>query len=165
MKTETKMEIMDLEAEGTEYQEVHVHKWLLRCRCEKLNALFHSSMKESKLGYLIIHNHAFPIFGAFLEYLYTDQLSSTLTTEEELIALLILADEYLVSGLKRICEIKLMENINMDNVIRLFDVCNLYQTKGLKHRCAVFFTENHQNLQTKYDHSVLVSIAQEVLRG
>jgi len=165
VKTETKMEIMDLETEGTEYQEIHVHKWLLSCRCEKLNALFHSSMKENKLGYLIIHDHPLAIFSAFLEYLYTDQLSSILTKEEEFIALLILADEYLVPRLKRVCEIKLIENITVDNVIRLFDICNLYQTKGLKHRCAVFFTENHQKLQTKYDHSVLIPIAQDVLRG
>jgi len=163
---EDKTETMDLETDITEYQEVHVHKWLLSCRSEKFNALFNSSMEENKSGSMIIENHSSKIVMVMLQYLYTDQVSSTtITTLDDIISLLVLADEYLLPQLKRICEIKLIEKIDEDNIIRLFNVCNLYHTKGLKHRCDLFFTENHQNLQKKYDMSILFPIAQEVLRG
>jgi hypothetical protein len=117
---------------------IYAHKCVLLCRSEKFRAMFKSSMKETSTGEVVIENHEPHIFYALLEYLYTDNLSNELK-DEDLIALLVVADEYVLPRLKQLCEFRLLELISSVLLLQLFNVANLYDLQALKSKCVQFY--------------------------
>lgn len=84
------------------------NKQLIMARCPKFAAMFHSNMLEAQQGTVDItvapqQHQAFSLFISFLTTGYVpdaEQLADT----EIVMELAVLADEYLVESLKRVCE-------------------------------------------------------------
>jgi len=145
VKESKKQDLSGLEEEEQTMDKIYAHKCVLLCRSQKFRGMFKSSMKESSGGYAVIENHEPHIFYALLQYLYTDQLNSELKGED-LIALLVLADEYIVPRLKQLCEIRLLEFISCPLLLQLFNVAKLYDLQALKSKCTQFFFSHRLEL-------------------
>lgn len=120
-------------------REIHVHKALLKIRCEHFRSMFQGNWKESKDTTLEIEQFSYPVYKAFLEYLYTDELN--LGTEEA-VELLDLANAYCEPQLKKRCESLIQMGINIDNVCMLYATALKFDAQELESFC-FRFSLNH----------------------
>jgi len=144
----TKSQIKEsLDIENSEnYQEIYVHRCILRCRSEKLRGMFDSVMKENTIGHVLVPHHSPKIFRIMLEYLYTDQFPTQLTTKEEFWELLVLADEYLLGRLVKFCEFQLLKFIDLDSVFGLYSSSERFKTEDLKFGCKQFISQHYNQI-------------------
>ncbi|GJQ66287.1 hypothetical protein Trydic_g4334 [Trypoxylus dichotomus] len=73
------------------------------------------------------------VVDAFLEYLYTDNISNPKALDyDALCSLIILSDEYFVVRLREICEITLCNLLSFKNAVQLLSMASLYNAEKLK---------------------------------
>ena len=85
-------------------KEIHAHKAVLKIRCEHFRSMFQDHWEEGTVedkGCVDIRHFSYPVYRAFLLYLYTDQVD---LPPEDAIGLLDLANSYCEQQLKRRCE-------------------------------------------------------------
>jgi len=128
--------------------------------------MFLSPMKESESEKVDIK--ASPeAFEALLQYIYTDEFE--LDSEEHLVELLGLADQYILPEVKYECEDRLTELIEVDNACDMFYVGHLYSKKLLKESIAfigknfkaITQTDGYNNL--KHSPDILLTFTTRVV--
>lgn len=102
-------------------EEFNAHKIILEARSPVFRALLNSPMREGSEGVVCIHNVKAPIFQALLHFVYTDSLPDLGQENESMDAafaqhLLEAADRYELVRLRRICERKLCQTVDVDTV-------------------------------------------------
>nr|CAD7459960.1 unnamed protein product [Timema tahoe] len=105
---------------------IHVHKSLLKIRCQHFRSMFQDHWQEDTLSVLEMNQYSYNVYRAFLEYLYTDQVS---LPPESALELLDLANAYCESHLKRRCEQIIKHGITVENAAMLYSTALLYQAK------------------------------------
>jgi hypothetical protein len=125
-----------------EGQKVTAHKCVLAARCEKFRAMLQNSFKEGQQSEIVLECKLAP-FQAMLEYLYTDNIPSDC---DLLFDVLALAEEYLLLQLKSICEVKLLENLDLYNAANLLVHADLYRCEMLKKYTLQFIMTSHELL-------------------
>lgn len=125
-----------------EGQKVTAHKCVLAARCEKFRAMLQNSFKEGQQNEISLDCKLAP-FQAMLEYLYTDNIPADC---DLLFDVLALAEEYLLLQLKSICEVKLLENLDLYNAANLLVHADLYRCEMLKKYCLQFIMTSHELL-------------------
>ncbi|XP_069745781.1 RCC1 and BTB domain-containing protein 2-like isoform X2 [Narcine bancroftii] len=101
---------------------LHAHKAVLKIRCEHLRSMLHDE------DVIEIDQFSYPVYRAFLEYLYTDSVN---LPPEDAIGLLDLAAFYGENSLKTICEQTIKQGISVENAITLLSAAIKYQAKIL----------------------------------
>ena len=92
------------------------HKFVLASRSDVFEAMFsHEDTTEVLTGQAIIKDCTPEVLFSFLEFLYTDQLEDMKCFDS--CDLMLLADKYNVSGLKKVCEQNLAFNVKCNNAI------------------------------------------------
>jgi len=157
----TDVDMIDSDTGSSAYREIPVHKFILKARNERFRALFDSQMQESKSGSVEVPHYQPRTFLLMLEYLYTDEIQGEIQLNEYL-ELLALADEYVIPRLKRICELKLMQDIKGTNALEILSKASLYQAEDLKNLCTKYLRENFIELGRK-DPNFLNEISKEEL--
>jgi len=101
-----------------------------------------------------------------LEYLYTDNIPSDC---DLLFDVLALAEEYLLLHLKSICEVKLLENLDLYNAANLLVHADLYRCEMLKKYCMQFIMTSSELLvnipQFESDLGRSPHLMMEIMRG
>ncbi|XP_054771309.2 RCC1 and BTB domain-containing protein 1-like [Lytechinus pictus] len=135
---------------------IHVHKALLKIRCLHFRSMFQSHWDEDGKDVIEITQFTYPVYHAFLEYLYTDSVS---LPPHDAIGLLDLANSYCETHLKKQCERIIKQGINVDNAALLLEAAIRYEAKDLQafcfkfavnHLTAVVKTEAFNNLDGTY---------------
>lgn len=62
------------------------------------------------------------------------------------IQLLQASDQYLLEGLKRLCEMSIAQSLSVDNVMQTFELSEAYSAPQLGKRCVLFVLEHHDNI-------------------
>ncbi|XP_072180243.1 RCC1 and BTB domain-containing protein 1-like [Diadema setosum] len=139
-----------------EDRSIHVHKALLKIRCQHFRSMFQSHWEENGKDVIEITQFSYPVYRAFLEYLYTDQVS---LSPEDAIGLLDLANSYCESHLKKQCERIIKQGINIENAALLLAASIRYEANDLEafcfkfavnHMTAVVQTEAFKKLDEAY---------------
>ena len=65
-------------------------------------------------------------------YFYTDTIDNAQDFEKYILEIFILADKYFVNSLKEICELMLVNQIDIDNINDLFLISRQYNSKMLE---------------------------------
>uniref|UniRef100_A0A8C2ANT1 Regulator of chromosome condensation (RCC1) and BTB (POZ) domain containing protein 2 n=1 Tax=Cyprinus carpio TaxID=7962 RepID=A0A8C2ANT1_CYPCA len=120
---------------------IHVHKALLKIRCEHFRALLNETDEET----IEIHQFSFLVYRAFLEYLYTDTIN---LPPEDAIGLLDLSTYYRESRLKRLCQETIKRGITEENAITLLSAAVKYEAQDLEEFCFKFCV-NHLTAVTQ----------------
>ncbi|KAG8452336.1 hypothetical protein GDO86_004226 [Hymenochirus boettgeri] len=120
---------------------IYVHKVLLKIRCEHFRSLLHESDEEM----IEINQFSYPVYYAFLEYLYTDNIS---IAPEDAIGLLELATLYRENRLKLLCQQTIKQGICEQNAIVLFSAAVKYDAQDLEEFCFRFCI-NHMTIVTQ----------------
>uniref|UniRef100_A0AAR2LBV3 BTB domain-containing protein n=1 Tax=Pygocentrus nattereri TaxID=42514 RepID=A0AAR2LBV3_PYGNA len=141
---------------------IHVHKALLKIRCEHFRALLNETDEEA----IEIHQFSYLVYRAFLEYLYTDTIN---LPPEDAIGLLDLATYYRETRLKRLCQETIKRGISEENAITLLSAAVKYEARDLEDFCFKFCV-NHLTAVTQtqafadMDHDLLKNFISKASR-
>ena len=130
-------------------QDFHAHKAILSARCEYFKAMFKSGtgMIESEIGNAKI-SHDASTFGNLLEYIYTNNVADLFqNSAENIIALLMAADEYDLTDLKSLCETAATGVINDTNIGKLLLISKTYRATSLQFACEGYLTTHLPSLK------------------
>jgi hypothetical protein len=134
---------------GSVQRRVRAHKAILAARSEYFQVMFQSGMMiESSNGCVNISTE-FKVFQQLLEFIYTNTVEDiSRCTADEVVQLLIAADEYLLADLKRLCEEMLTRHLDHDNIAPLFLVSKTFCASTLAHECRVYLNDHLTHLKT-----------------
>uniref|UniRef100_A0A665UKG8 RCC1 and BTB domain-containing protein 2-like n=1 Tax=Echeneis naucrates TaxID=173247 RepID=A0A665UKG8_ECHNA len=141
---------------------IHVHKALLKIRCEHFRALLNETDEDA----IEIHQFSYLVYRAFLEYLYTDTIN---LPPEDAIGLLDLATFYRETRLKRLCQETIKRGISEENAITLLSAAVKYEARDLEEFCFKFCI-NHLTAVTQtqafadMDHDLLKNFISKASR-
>ncbi|KAJ4791552.1 BTB/POZ and MATH domain-containing 2-like protein [Rhynchospora pubera] len=123
------------------------HKLVLAARSPIFKAELLGSMKEARSGTIVIEDMKAPVFKAMLHFIYWDSLSeielqgggdakqdSVFLTEHLLVA----ADRYGLDRLRLLCEEKLCNCLDRENVINILILAEQHNCSQLKEVCLQF---------------------------
>jgi hypothetical protein len=122
---------------------VFAHKAILSARCDKFKAMFKpGSMRESAEGVVVVENHSVQSVRMMLEYIHADEVRDLEHCEhDEIIDLLSLSEEYLLPGLKSLCEESVKDKFTIENVLQLLSASDKYNASSLKQSCLDFILD------------------------
>ncbi|XP_040057151.2 RCC1 and BTB domain-containing protein 1 [Gasterosteus aculeatus] len=126
---------------------IHVHKALLKIRCEHFRSMFQSHWNEDMKEVIQIDQFSYPVYRSFLEFLYTDHVE---LPPEDAIGLLDLATSYCENRLKRLCQHIIKRGITAENAFSLLSAAVRYDAKDLEEFCFKFCV-NHLTEVTQTD--------------
>uniref|UniRef100_A0A8C6UJ48 Regulator of chromosome condensation (RCC1) and BTB (POZ) domain containing protein 1 n=1 Tax=Neogobius melanostomus TaxID=47308 RepID=A0A8C6UJ48_9GOBI len=105
---------------------IHVHKAVLKIRCEHFRSMFRSQWTEDQQEVIEIGQFSFPVYKSFLQFLYTDTVD---LPPEDAIGLLDLATSYCENRLKRLCQQIIKRGITVDNAFTLLSAAIKYDAE------------------------------------
>uniref|UniRef100_A0A8C3B7U0 RCC1 and BTB domain containing protein 1 n=1 Tax=Cairina moschata TaxID=8855 RepID=A0A8C3B7U0_CAIMO len=114
---------------------IHVHKAVLKIRCEHFRTMFQSYWNEDMKEVIEIDQFSYPVYRAFLEYLYTDCVD---LLPEDAIGLLDLATSYCENRLKKLCQHIIKRGITVENAFSLLSAAVRYDAEDLEEFCFKF---------------------------
>ncbi|XP_067848698.1 RCC1 and BTB domain-containing protein 1-like isoform X2 [Heptranchias perlo] len=126
---------------------IHVHKAVLKIRCEHFRTMFQSYWSEDEKEVIEIDQFSYPVYRAFLEYLYTDSVN---LSPEDAIGLLDLATSYCENKVKKLCQEIIKRGITVENAFLLLSAAVRYDAKDLEKFCFKFCM-NHLTAVTNTD--------------
>nr|KAF6428368.1 RCC1 and BTB domain containing protein 2 [Rousettus aegyptiacus] len=141
---------------------IYAHKVLLKIRCEH----FRSSLEDSEDDIVEMSEFSYPVYRAFLEYLYTDSIS---LSPEEAVGLLDLATFYRENRLKKLCQQTIKQGICEENAIAMLSAAVKYDAQDLEEFCFRFCI-NHLTVVTQtsgfaeMDHDLLKNFISKASR-
>ncbi|XP_072254755.1 RCC1 and BTB domain-containing protein 1 [Pyxicephalus adspersus] len=118
-----------------EGKDIHVHRAVLKIRCEHFRRMFQSHWSESSMEVIEIEQFSYPVYYAFLQYLYTDTVD---LPPEDAIGLLDLATSYCENRLKKLCQHIIKSGITVENAFLLFSAAVRYEAQDLEDFCFKF---------------------------
>ncbi|XP_037292041.2 RCC1 and BTB domain-containing protein 1-like isoform X1 [Rhipicephalus microplus] len=118
---------------------IHVHKAVLKIRCEHFRSMFQAPWDEDEKDTIDVTTFPYAVYKAFLQYLYTDEVD---LPPEDAIGLLDLANSYCEAQLKRHCERIIMHGVLVENVAMLYAAAIKFEAKDLEEFC-FRFAMNH----------------------
>ncbi|XP_059540570.1 RCC1 and BTB domain-containing protein 1 isoform X3 [Myotis daubentonii] len=114
---------------------IHVHKAVLKIRCEHFRSMFQSYWNEDMKEVIEIDQFSYPVYRAFLQFLYTDTVD---LPPEDAIGLLDLATSYCENRLKKLCQHIIKQGITVENAFSLFSAAVRYDAEDLEEFCFKF---------------------------
>ncbi|KAI3366292.1 hypothetical protein L3Q82_009762 [Scortum barcoo] len=114
---------------------IHVHKAVLKIRCEHFRSMFRSQWSEDQQEVIEIGQFSYPVYRSFLQFLYTDTVD---LPPEDAIGLLDLATSYCENRLKRLCQQIIKRGITVENAFTLLSAAIRYDAEDLEVFCFRF---------------------------
>uniref|UniRef100_A0A9J7Y016 Regulator of chromosome condensation (RCC1) and BTB (POZ) domain containing protein 1 n=1 Tax=Cyprinus carpio carpio TaxID=630221 RepID=A0A9J7Y016_CYPCA len=114
---------------------IHVHKAVLKIRCEHFRSMFQSHWNEDMKEVIEIDQFSYPVYRSFLEFLYTDSVD---LPPEDAIGLLDLATSYCENRLKKLCQHIIKRGITVENAFSLLSAAIRYDAEDLEEFCFKF---------------------------
>ncbi|XP_008553467.1 speckle-type POZ protein-like [Microplitis demolitor] len=128
-----------------ENDEFPAHKLVLASHSPVFRRMFNTDMKEAKENCVNFINFETEVIKEVLKFMYTGKVEAEDDTELVL-SVLACANMYQIDKLKIFCECKLIEHINVDNVINLLVKTDNYDVPKLKERAIKFLVNNKANI-------------------
>lgn len=114
---------------------IHVHKAVLKIRCEHFRSMFRSQWAEDRQEVIEIGQFSYPVYRSFLKFLYTDTVD---LPPEDAIGLLDLATSYCENRLKGLCQQIIKRGITVENAFTLLCAAIRYDAEDLEKFCFRF---------------------------
>lgn len=119
------------------------HKAILSARSEYFRAMFQEGGMSESFQNQIKVSHNPTSFKRMLEFIYTNCVQDLeRCSSEDVISLLILANEYVLDDLRILCEKRASKMITVDNISQLFLLSAGHNASVLRDACGTFVEEN-----------------------
>ncbi|CAA3033603.1 ARM REPEAT PROTEIN INTERACTING WITH ABF2-like isoform X1 [Olea europaea subsp. europaea] len=121
----------------------YAHRICLLASSDAFRAMFDGGYREREAKNIEIPNIRWDVFELMMRYIYTGSVDVTLDIAQDLLRA---ADQYLLEGLKRLCEYAIAQDISVENVSLMFDLSEAFNALSLRHSCILFILENFDKL-------------------
>lgn len=127
-------------------EDFKVHRIILEARSPYFNALLNAHMKEGAEGRAVIKTIQPAVFKALLHFVYVDCLPEDLEGPNLDVPmaqhLLVAADQYQLNRLRRICEKRLCESVDVETAATTLTLAEQSHAEELKRVCLEFVSKN-----------------------
>ncbi|KAL0419900.1 UNVERIFIED_CONTAM: arm repeat protein interacting with a [Sesamum radiatum] len=121
----------------------YAHRICLLASSDAFRAMFDGGYREKDAKDIEIPNIRWDIFELMIRYIYTGSVDVNLYVAQDLLRA---ADQYLLEGLKRLCEYAIAQDISVENVSLMFELSEAFNALSLRHACIVFILEKFDKL-------------------
>ncbi|KAI5426685.1 hypothetical protein KIW84_032206, partial [Lathyrus oleraceus] len=123
----------------------HAHRVCL-VSSDIFRIMFDGGYREKEAKDIEIPNIKWNVFELMMRFIYTGTVDVDLDVAPDLLKA---ADQYLLDGLKRICESVISEDISVENVSLMYMMSDTYNATSLKYSCILFILEQFDKLSSK----------------
>ncbi|MCI08178.1 ARM repeat protein interacting WITH ABF2 protein, partial [Trifolium medium] len=78
-----------------------------------------------------------------MRFIYTGSVDVTLEIAQDLLRA---ADQYLLEGLKRLCEYTIAQDVSVESVSSMYELSEAFNAISLRHTCILFILEHFDKL-------------------
>ncbi|KAI8522898.1 hypothetical protein RHMOL_Rhmol13G0032600 [Rhododendron molle] len=121
----------------------YAHRICLLASSDAFRAMFDGGYREKDAKDVEIPNIRWDVFELMMRYIYTGSVDVNLDIAQELLRA---ADQYLLEGLKRLCEYAIAQDISVENVSLMYELSESFNALSLKHACILFILEKFDKL-------------------
>ena len=137
-------------------RDFHAHRQPLQAASDTFRAMFDGGYKEREEGARIpIPDIAHDVFTAMMTCIYTGTVEVTSDIAQELLRV---ADQYLLAGLKRLCEAAIAKELCCDNLLAVFELAESYHAQQLQHDCVLFALRKREEYITMFGQKAFTEI-------
>eukprot|EP00877_Chromochloris_zofingiensis_P000485 jgi/Chrzof1/10437/UNPLg00364.t1 len=126
-----------------EGREFYAHRIALLASSEAFRAMFNGGYREKEASSINIPNIPYDVFSAMMQYIYTGQVEVKIELAR---GLLEASDQYLLEGLKRLCEMAIAQALSVDNLTDVFALSEAYSAPQLGKQCVLFALEHYDDI-------------------
>ncbi|KAK3018340.1 hypothetical protein RJ639_004752, partial [Escallonia herrerae] len=121
----------------------YAHRICLLASSDAFRAMFDGGYREKDAKDIEIPNIRWDVFEVMMRYIYTGSVDVTLDIAQDLLRA---ADQYLLEGLKRLCEYAIAQDISVENVSLMYELSEAFNAVSLTQACVLFILENFDKL-------------------
>ncbi|KAL6500476.1 hypothetical protein OROHE_025842 [Orobanche hederae] len=121
----------------------YAHRICLLASSDAFRAMFDGGYRERDAKDVEIPNIRWHVFELMMRYIYTGSVDVSLDIAHDL---LMAADQYLLDGLKRLCEYAISQNISVENVSLMLELSEAYNASSLRDACILFVLEKFDSI-------------------
>ncbi|CAL0314570.1 unnamed protein product [Lupinus luteus] len=131
----------------------YAHRICLLASSDAFRAMFDGGYREKDARDIEIPNIRWEVFELMMRFIYTGSVDVTLHIAQDLLRA---ADQYLLEGLKRLCEYTIAQDISLENVSSMYELSEAFNAISLRHTCILFILEQFDKLSARPGHSHLI---------
>ncbi|XP_070666582.1 ARM REPEAT PROTEIN INTERACTING WITH ABF2 isoform X2 [Malus domestica] len=131
----------------------YAHRICLLASSDAFRAMFDGGYREKDARDIEIPNIRWEVFELMMRFIYTGSVDITLDIAQDLLRA---ADQYLLEGLKRLCEYTIAQDISLENVSNMYELSEAFHGMSLRHTCILFILEQFEKLSARPGHSHLI---------
>ncbi|KAL5541614.1 hypothetical protein UlMin_009324 [Ulmus minor] len=131
----------------------YAHRICLLASSDIFRAMFDGGYREKDARDIEIPNIRWEVFELMMRFIYTGTIAITLDIAQDLLRA---ADQYLLEGLKRLCEYTIAQDISLENVSSMYELSEAFNAMSLRHSCILFILQHFEKLSTRQGHSQLI---------
>ncbi|KAJ3676295.1 hypothetical protein LUZ60_003707 [Juncus effusus] len=124
----------------------YAHRIALLASSDAFRAMFDGGYRERDAKDIEIPNIRWDVFELMMRFIYTGLVEVTNEIAQDLLRA---ADQYLLEGLKRLCEYCIAQDVNLDNVSDMYDLSEAFNAISLRHTCILFILGKFDKISTK----------------
>ncbi|KAI8004795.1 ARM REPEAT PROTEIN INTERACTING WITH ABF2 [Camellia lanceoleosa] len=135
----------------------YAHRICLLASSDAFRAMFDGGYREKDARDIEIPNIRWEVFELMMRFIYTGSVDITLDIAQDLLRA---ADQYLLEGLKRLCEYTIAQDISLENVSSMYELSEAFHAISLRHTCILFILEQFEKLSARpgYYHLIQLTI-------
>ncbi|XP_059438163.1 ARM REPEAT PROTEIN INTERACTING WITH ABF2-like [Corylus avellana] len=136
-----------------EGKQFYAHRICLLASSDAFRAMFDGGYRERDAKDIDIPNIRWDVFELMMRFIYTGSIEVNLEIAQDLLKA---ADQYLLDGLKRLCEYAIAQDICVENVSMMYEFSEAFNAMSLRQACILFILEQFDKLSVKpwYSHMI-----------
>ncbi|XP_064939232.1 ARM REPEAT PROTEIN INTERACTING WITH ABF2-like [Musa acuminata AAA Group] len=131
----------------------YAHRIALLASSDAFRAMFDGGYREKDARDIEIPNIRWEVFELMMRFIYTGSVEVTTNIAQDLLRA---ADQYLLEGLKRLCEYAIAQDVNIDNISSMYELSEAFHAMSLRHTCVLFILEQFDKISIQPGHSHLI---------
>ncbi|KAL5662110.1 hypothetical protein ACJX0J_029235, partial [Zea mays] len=124
----------------------YAHRIALLASSDAFRAMFDGGYREKDARDIEIPNIRWEVFELMMRFIYTGSVQINSEISQDLLRA---ADQYLLEGLKRLCEYTIAKDVNLDNVSDMYDLSEAFHAVSLRHTCILYILEHFNKICTR----------------
>ncbi|KAG6382957.1 hypothetical protein SASPL_157310 [Salvia splendens] len=121
----------------------YAHRICLLASSDAFRAMFDGGYRERDAKDREIPNIRWDVFELMMRYIYTGSVDVNLEIAQDLLRA---ADQYLLEGLKRLCEYAIAQDISVENVSLMFELSEAFSASNLRDACILYILDKYSKL-------------------
>ncbi|KAJ6306657.1 hypothetical protein OIU78_021885 [Salix suchowensis] len=131
----------------------YAHRICLLASSDAFRAMFDGGYRERNAKDVEIPNIRWEVFELMMRFIYTGSVEVDIDIAQDLLRA---ADQYLLDGLKRLCECTIAQDISVENVSLMYELSEGFNAMSLREACILFILEQFDKFCTKSWSSCLI---------